>query len=95
MAASYIQVTNQQDTHVQNGIPVLITLNSSESINKLPLLAVNMKCILGSKANSGYIISVDPLGHTFKIHPYQRDKALDGVSSNYIYAGEIIQIQLS
>lgn len=95
MAAAYIQVTNQTAAHVFAGASVLITLSSTESVSKLPLLSVGMKCTLGSNSNVGYISSVDAKGHSFRIQPTSKEKTIDGIGSNNVTVGEIIQIQLS
>lgn len=87
-----IQVTNQLQAHSLPGAAVLITLNATESVSKLPLLAKDMKCTLGSSGNIGYIASVDSLGHSFQIQPIQRDKSVDGNIGSNVVVGEIIAI---
>ncbi len=93
--ATYLQVTNQQRAHAIKGGAILITLNSAESISKLPLLTVGMKCVFSSSGNTGYIAFVDSKGHTFKIQPVSIDKILDGSTTSNVMSGELITVTLS
>lgn len=74
------------------GQNVIVNLNSSDTINKLPLLTVGQTCTISSGA-TGYIYSIDKYGSSFEIKPITPDKNFQSTSQpGYLAAGDTITI---
>lgn len=88
-----IVVTNQLASQSLRGTDVMVTCDSSFSINYLSSLAKGQLCTLGSNSKTGTISFVDYKGHIFKITPIQPNRNLESTSTpGYLASGESISV---
>jgi hypothetical protein len=87
-----LQVTNQLASPALKGSAVLVTLNSAESLSKLPQIVAGYKATMGSSANVGYVSSVDIYGHSFEVSPANPDQRFESIEKGYLMATELVTI---
>jgi hypothetical protein len=87
-----MQVTNQIAAPALRGQSVLVSLNASESANKLPSIYNGEKATVSSTGNVGYVSSVDIYGTSFEVTPRNPDLSFSSVQAGYLSAGEIITL---
>lgn len=73
-------VVNQQATPALRGQCPQITLTQAAANAYISTLAVGTLCTVLSSSKTGYIDSVDRLGHTFKIRPLYPFTLMDSTS---------------
>lgn len=61
--------TNRVSSSALRGESVLVMLDSTETITKLPAITIGQQCTLGSSSFVGFVCSVDYLGNSFEITP--------------------------
>lgn len=59
--------TNRVASSALRGESVIVTLDSTETLSKLPNVTVGQQATLGSSSLVGYVESVDTYGNSFKI----------------------------
>ena len=86
-------VTNRIASPALRGESVVITLDSTETLSKLPSITVGQQATLGSSSLVGYVESVDTYGNTFKIAPKTPATNLASSSTHGALAvGEVITL---
>lgn len=85
-------VTNRTAAPALRGQAALVTLDSSESINKLPSFTIGQACVCSSTSKNGRISAIDVAGHTFEITPLMPIDRFDSTASGYLSASETITI---
>lgn len=84
--------TNRIGSTALRGEGVLVTLDSTEAVTKLPSITVGQKATVGSNSNVGYVASVDYYGNTFVVNPRNPDLRFDSTTSGYLAVSEVITL---
>jgi hypothetical protein len=84
---------NQQASTAFRGCDVLVTLNATETLSKLPNITVGQLCTVGSSSLTGYVSFVDYYGHSYRISPKTPATELSSSSTpGYLAAAETITL---
>lgn len=85
--------TNRTASSALRGEGVKVTLDSTETLSKLPSITVGQQCTLGSVASVGYVYSVDYYGNSFVITPKTPATNLSSLTPvGYLAVDEVITI---
>lgn len=84
--------TNRVAAPALKGEGVKVTLNSTETISKLPNITVGQKATVGSTSNVGYVTNVDYYGNSFFVSPRNPDLRFDSTASGYLSVSEVITL---
>lgn len=85
--------TNRTASPALRGQSVLVTLDSTETLSKLPNITVGQQATLGSSSAVGYVSFIDTYGHYFEVTP--KTPALNLASSStpgVLANGEVITL---
>ena len=84
--------TNRLASPALRGGSVLITLDSTETVTKLPSVTIGQKATVGSTSKTGYVSSVDYYGHSFEVTPGNPDLRFDSTATGYLSVSEVITL---
>ena len=87
-----LQVTNQIASPALKGAAVVVSLNGTETVSKLPLIQVGYKATMGSTTNVGYVSSADIYGHSFEVSPANPDQRFESIEKGYLSVNELVTI---
>ncbi len=85
--------TNRVASQALRGQAVLVTLDSTETLSKLPDITIGQQATLGSSSAVGNVSFIDTYGHYFEITP--KTPALNLASSStpgVLAVGEVITL---
>lgn len=85
-------VTNRVAAQALRGQAVVVTLDGSETTNKLPSLSVGQTCTIGSSSKTGRISEIPFGGNVFLVTPLMPNNRFDSTTSGYLAVSETITI---
>ena len=88
-----VQISNRKSCQSLRGGAVIVTLDATESISKLPYIVEGDRAGLVSTPKFGLVAEVDYEGYSFKINPYMPTGNLASASTpGYLTVDELINI---
>lgn len=74
------------------GQGVVVNVSGAEALSVFPLISVGNLCTVSSSAKTGYIYSIDRLGHSFIVTPPRMPGRFDSDTPGVLKNNELITI---
>lgn len=85
-------VVNKVLANALRGQSVIVTVDSTEAVTKLPNVTVGQKATISSSSRYGYVESVDLYGMSFKVAPRNPDLRFDSTALGFLSVDETITL---
>ena len=84
--------TNRFLANALRGQSVIVTVDSTEAVTKLPNITVGQQATIGSSSRVGYVESVDLYGMSYKVTPKTPNARFDSTALGFLSVSEVITL---
>ena len=85
-------VTNRVVAVAGRGQDVIVSLDGTETLSKLPAITLGQQATVGSTSLVGYVSFIDAYGHSFRVSPKTPDARFCSTATGLLSVGEVITL---